>query len=89
MSSPKPGWSGATACLRSDWFFDLLEANQAVVLIKTWMPLIREKAISGPVNKTLTIPLWLDKIAKEQNVNDSQILQAALKEQLGIDHPCA
>lgn len=66
-----------------------VERGQVVVLVQTWMPLIREKAMSGSVKKTLTIPLWLDKIAKEQNVNYSQILQAALKEHLGVGKPCA
>lgn len=36
------------------------------------------------VKKTLTIPQWLNTIAEEKNVNFSQVLQAALKEQLGI-----
>ncbi len=66
-----------------------LERNQAVVLIETWMPLIREKALSGSVKKTLTIPLWLDRIAREKKVNYSQILQAALKQHLGIDRASA
>ncbi|MHB8075636.1 type II toxin-antitoxin system HicB family antitoxin [Desulfosporosinus fructosivorans] len=36
------------------------------------------------VKKTLTIPAWLNAIAEENNVNFSQVLQSALKDQLGI-----
>ncbi|KGK87410.1 antitoxin HicB [Desulfosporosinus sp. HMP52] len=36
------------------------------------------------VKKTLTIPAWLNTIAEENNVNFSQVLQSALKDQLGI-----
>ena len=36
------------------------------------------------VKKTLTIPAWLNTIAEENNVNFSQVLQGALKDQLGI-----
>ncbi len=36
------------------------------------------------VKKTLTIPQWLNTIAEEKNVNFSQVLQNALKDQLGI-----
>lgn len=36
------------------------------------------------VKKTLTIPAWLDRQAKAANINFSQVLQAALKQQLGV-----
>lgn len=36
------------------------------------------------VKKTLTIPAWLNTIAEENNVNFSQVLQKALKDQLEI-----
>lgn len=36
------------------------------------------------VKKTLTIPAWLNKAAIEQNINFSQVLQEALKQQLHI-----
>ena len=34
--------------------------------------------------KTLSIPTWLDVLAKQKNINFSQALQKALKEELGI-----
>lgn len=36
------------------------------------------------VKKTLTIPAWLNKIALEQNINFSQVLQDALKSKLNL-----
>lgn len=61
-----------------------LESNQAVVLVEVLMPIVREAIENFSVKKTLSIPQWLNKLAIENNVNFSQVLQSALKEQLGI-----
>lgn len=61
-----------------------LKPNQIAVLVEVFMPVYREALENQSVKKTLTIPLWLNKIAEEHHVNFSQILQAALKEYLGI-----
>lgn len=60
------------------------EHNQRTVLVTTYMPLARHEVETFAVKKTLTIPQWLNKLAEEKKVNFSQVLQAALKEQLGI-----
>ena len=60
------------------------EPNQKTVLIKVWMPLVRNEMETASVKKTLTIPAWLNKLAEEKQVNYSQILQAALKDYLGV-----
>ena len=39
---------------------------------------------SKAVKKTLTIPEWLNELAVENNINFSQVLQNALKEQLHV-----
>lgn len=39
---------------------------------------------NAAVKKTLTIPEWLNEVATESGVNFSQVLQKALKEELGI-----
>ena len=36
------------------------------------------------VRKTLTIPGWLDSLAKDRNINFSQVLQTALIDTLGV-----
>ncbi|MBQ7668626.1 MAG: type II toxin-antitoxin system HicB family antitoxin [Clostridia bacterium] len=63
------------------------QKNEKVLLIKTWMPLVRMEVEEQSVKKTLTIPQWLNKIAEENNVNFSKILQAALKEYLNVSEP--
>ena len=60
------------------------EKNEKAVLINVWMPLVRSELDEQSVKKTLTIPQWLNKLAEAQNVNFSQVLQAALKEYLKI-----
>ena len=36
------------------------------------------------VNKTLTIPIWLNELAEEENINLSKTLQEALMEKLNV-----
>ena len=60
------------------------ESNERTFLIRTWMPLVRDEIETSSVKKTLTIPFWLNKVAEERKVNYSQILQAALKDYLGV-----
>lgn len=61
-----------------------LEPNQAVVLVEVIMPKMRQAIENYSVKKTLSVPQWLNKLANENNINFSQVLQTALKEQLGI-----
>lgn len=60
------------------------DANQRVVLIDVYMPSIRMANINRSVNRTVTLPAWLNSVALEHNVNFSQVLQDALKQQLHI-----
>lgn len=60
------------------------QEKQLLFLIETWMPIVRNEIENYAVKKTLTIPQWLNKIAEDKKVNFSQVLQAALKEYLGI-----
>ena len=62
-----------------------IEANQKVVLIEVHMPVIREAIENYSVKKTLSVPQWLNRIAEQNNINFSQVLQAALKERLGLE----
>ena len=36
------------------------------------------------VKKTLTIPAWMDTLAREHNINFSQLLQNAIRRECGI-----
>ncbi|MCM1252355.1 MAG: type II toxin-antitoxin system HicB family antitoxin [Clostridium sp.] len=58
--------------------------NERAVLIDVYMPSIRMAHVNRSVNRTVTLPAWLNAIALEHNVNFSQILQDALKTQLHL-----
>ena len=61
-----------------------LEKNQMPILIDINMVLHRKAIENTSVKKTLTIPQWLNKEAERHNINFSQVLQEALKEQLNF-----
>lgn len=61
-----------------------LSKNQVPVLIDVYMPMYRTAIENQSVKKTLTIPMWLNKLAEEKKINFSQVLQLALKDKLGI-----
>lgn len=58
--------------------------NKRVVLIDVYMPSIRMAQVNRSVNRTVTLPAWLNAAALERNVNFSQVLQDALKAQLHL-----
>lgn len=60
------------------------EDGEAVVLIEVWMPSFRERMETKAVNRTVTLPGWLDKEAKVASLNYSQILQDGIMERLRI-----
>lgn len=59
-------------------------AGESLAMIEAWMPPFRERMANQATNKTVTIPLWLDTLAKRQHVNYSHLLQQALKRYLGV-----
>lgn len=64
-----------------------LEENERAVLIDVYMPSVRMAKINRSVNRTVTLPAWLNAAALEKNINFSQVLQDALKSQLHISEP--
>lgn len=60
------------------------EANERVVLIDVYMPSIRMAHVNRSVNRTVTLPAWLNAAAQEKNINFSQVLQDGLKQRLGV-----
>jgi predicted RNase H-like HicB family nuclease len=59
-----------------------LEEGETSSLIDIYMPTLRLAHETRAVNRTVTLPAWLNAIALERNVNFSQVLQKALKEML-------
>lgn len=68
----------------SDIFSLSCDKEEFVNLISVDTTEYRNLNDSRAIKKTLTIPNWLNTRAEKAGVNFSQVLQAALKEQLGI-----
>lgn len=62
-----------------------IQKNERAVLIDVYMPSIRMANVNRSVNRTVTLPAWLNAAALERNINFSQVLQDALKKQLHIN----
>ena len=58
--------------------------GELAVLIEVFMPPIRARMNDRFVKKTLSIPYSLNVAAERQGINFSQVLQAALRQQLSI-----
>ena len=63
------------------------EENERAVLVDVYMPSIRMAQVNRSVNRTVTLPAWLNAAALERNANFSQILQDALKEKFHLVQP--
>lgn len=61
-----------------------LEDNERAVLVDVYMPSVRMAQNNKSVNRTVTLPAWLNAAALERNINFSQVLQEALKNQMGL-----
>ena len=62
-----------------------LQENERAVLVDVYMPSIRQAKVNRSVNRTVTLPAWLNAAALEKNINFSQVLQDALKQQLHLN----
>lgn len=58
------------------------EKNQRIALISAIMPPARDDYHNEPVRKTLTLPRWLEALARKNHINFSSVLQEALKNKL-------
>lgn len=61
------------------------EDNERVVLVDVFMPSVRMAQNNRSVNRTVTLPAWLNAAALENGINFSQLLQDALKAQLHLN----
>lgn len=60
--------------------------NECVVLIDVFMSSVRMAQVNRSINRTVTLPAWLNAIALENGINFSQVLQDALKSMLNISN---
>jgi len=61
-----------------------LEEGEIIAMIDVFMPSIRLSQKNRAVNRTVTIPAWLNAKAIECGINFSQLLQDAIKREIGI-----
>lgn len=59
-----------------------LEENETVTLVSVYMPAIRLAETNKSVNRTVTLPAWLNAAAIERGINFSQLLQESIKRML-------
>lgn len=59
-----------------------LEDGEVIAIIDVYMPSVRLAHENKSVNRTVTLPAWLDAKARECGVNFSQLLQDAIKKEL-------
>lgn len=62
-----------------------LKDNQILQLISADTDFVRMREKNKAINKMVTLPKWLIELGKEKKVNFSQILQEALKKELGLN----
>ena len=60
------------------------EEGAIAAMVEVYMPSIRLAQKNRSVNRTVTLPAWLNAAALERNINFSQVLQEALKAQLHL-----
>lgn len=53
--------------------------NEQVVLIDVYMPSVRMANRNKSVNRTVSLPAWLNSLAVENKINFSQVLQDSLR----------
>ncbi len=61
-----------------------LADNERAVLVDVYMPSVRLAHVNRSVNRTVTLPAWLNAAALERGINFSQVLQEALRSQIGV-----
>lgn len=62
------------------------ENEESNIYIHIWMPYFRNATKEVYVKKNVTIPQWLDILAKESNINYSAALVRGIKQELGIEN---
>lgn len=58
--------------------------NERAVLVDVYMPSVRMERVNRSVNRTVTLPAWLNAAAMERNINFSLVLQNALKQEMNM-----
>ena len=62
-----------------------LEEGEVIAMIEVFMPSIRLNQKNKAVNRTVTLPAWLNAKAVECGINFSQLLQDAIKREISTN----
>ena len=57
----------------------------SVALVKADTIAVRKMNDTKSIRKSITLPSWMDALAKEHNINFSQLLQNAIRRECGIE----
>ncbi|HHY66016.1 MAG TPA: type II toxin-antitoxin system HicB family antitoxin [Alicyclobacillus sp.] len=63
---------------------ELLDPSDRIVFIEVFMPPYRDEDANKTVTKNCTLPKWLRDAGEAAGLNFSQLLQYAIKQQLGL-----
>ena len=61
-----------------------VQGSERAVLIDVYMPSVRLAQVNKSINRTVTLPAWLNAEAAAHDINVSAVLQSALKRELNI-----
>lgn len=61
------------------------EFSKDAIYIHVWLPYFRNMTKEVYIKKTVTIPLWLDELAKNGKVSYSACMVRGIKEELGLE----
>ena len=64
--------------------FEDISPGEVIVAITVFPDLFKNERDNRAAKTNVTIPTWLKELAERENLNFSQVLQAALKERLGV-----
>ena len=57
----------------------------SIALVKADTIAVRKMNDTKSIRKSITLPSWMDALAKEHNINFSQLLQNAIRRECGIE----
>ncbi len=60
------------------------EMGETLIMVDARTDILREIELNKSINKNVTLPSWLNKLAVEAKINFSSVLQEGLKAKLGI-----
>ena len=60
------------------------ELEGTVVMIEAWMPAFREQMAHQTIKRKISLPKWLDVMARHEKINLSDFVEKSLKKHLGV-----